>query len=109
MCREQVVQSPLDSAQITSHIQQINRMLQQHQLQNRIRQQEEERQERLRRLAEVPMEDQDRVRLIEIYSGDNKITKGKQTKKELLLVLSLQYDRYTPPDENTSLKFVRAC
>ena len=68
-----------------------------------------ERRDNLNRLINSSADGQDRMRLLEVLGSDVKVTKGKQTKKELLLVLSLQYGRFTPPDDSTSLKFVRAC
>ena len=82
MCREQVIQNLLGENQVTAHTAEIQRLLQRQQMQSQLRQQEAERQQRLHRLAEAPMDSEDRRRIIEVYSADNKVTKGKQTKKE---------------------------
>ena len=74
MCRDQVIPTVLDENQINAHLQEMGRMLQRHELQNRFRQQETERRERLNRLADAPMDDEDRRRIIEVYSSDVKTT-----------------------------------
>ena len=109
MCRDQVIQNTLDENQVSAHTSEIARLLQRQEMQNQIRRQNQERQQALHRLAEGPMDNEDTKRIIEVYSADNKITKGRQTKKEQLLVQSLQYGRYVPTDDCASLKFVRAC
>ena len=82
MCRDQVIQNTLDENQVSAHTSEIARLLQRQEMQNQIRRQNQERQQALHRLAEGPMDNEDTKRIIEVYSADNKITKGRQTKKE---------------------------
>ena len=82
MCREQVVPSTMEPTQVNAHLQEIKRMQTRHEQQNRMQQAQNERQDTINRLSQQATDENDRGRIIEVLASDNKVTKGKQTKKE---------------------------